>query len=149
MVYSKESPEAPLPWEEIFSDVCAGDVNALEFCRHFVAWCHLIDDVADGELKAGLEAYVWLNLRMMEIFSANPFWQKHRGQLMPVIIASVRAWLDSEEWKRRDGLREQIVAEVIKSQYQDVIWQVAYLCGGWEHLQKVTAKWRDYHFDLK
>lgn len=146
MVYSDQS--SPLPWEKIFSDVCAGNKSALEFCRHFVAWCHLLDDVADGELKATLEQFIWLNVRMIEIFSGNVFWRKHKETLMPVIIASVRAWLDSEQLKKRPMIGQQIAAEVIKSQYQDVIWMVAYLCGGWEHQAKMTAKWRDYHFDV-
>jgi hypothetical protein len=141
--------EAPkLDWPAILEEVCLGNPQAAEFCHTFLHWVHLIDDYIDRDNPNPSQDYVILvNLELLRMLSFNPFWQQHKASLFPVIIQSVQAFADSNRWAKSDDFRKRATADVLKSQYQDVFWHVAYIVGGYEHLNKISQKFRTYDYD--
>lgn len=134
---------------ELVKFVCKGDAAAMRFCEAFVAWCHWIDDLIDKD-KLWLPAAVTrVNLDMLLAFSDNIFFQRHKTSLMPLIVQSFRAFADSCEWEKREDVRDRRSADILKSNYHEVIWHVAFILGGWEHMQQVTARCRKWDYDFQ
>lgn len=137
-----------LDFTKIFSEACCGNAHALEFCHTFLHFVHLIDDQIDRDKPPPDPNYVILvNLELFRVISFNPFWQEHKGSLFPILVQGVQAFADSIRWAQRTDFRDRATADVLKSQYQDVFWHVAYLCGGYRHLDLITRKYRTYNYD--
>lgn len=134
---------------ELLKLVCREDEGAMKFCTSFVAWCHWIDDLVDRDKLWLPRDTVNVNLDALIAFSENPFFQKHKHQLLPLIIQSFRAYADSNEWEKRDNIRDRRAADIIKSTYHEVVWHVAYIVGGWEHLRDVTKHCRKFDYDFQ
>jgi hypothetical protein len=129
-------------------ELCAGDASAREFCTVFVVWCHVIDDVVDRDKPLPTkEDFARIMLEAVTVFAFNPFFKTHRDSLLPLVIQSTKAYEDSLAWAASPDLNKRRAADVLKSQYQDVLWQVAFLCGGYGHLDAMTKRWRHYQFD--
>jgi hypothetical protein len=135
--------------KEVLACVCAGNKEAFVFCETLVGWLHWIDDMADRDRTWQPSDTVRINLAALATFAANPFFQKHRTALMSLLTQAFCGWLDGEQWAKRANVRERRAADVIKSTYHEVIWHVAYLVGGWNHLRHVTATCRAYDFDCE
>jgi hypothetical protein len=124
---------------KILADVSCGNKQAADFCWSYIAFCHFVDDVADGETKKwSREELVNVNLEAILAFSVNPFFRLHKERLLPLIINATNAWIDSENPRHDQRMRD-----VLKTQYQEVVWQVAFLCGGYENLRRVTQTHRE------
>lgn len=141
--------EAPrLDFPKIFAEATLGDQHATEFLHAFLHFVHLIDDVIDGQKPHGDAEYVLLvHLEMLRILSFNPFWEKHKVSLFPIVLQSVRAYADSNRWATRPDFRDRASSDVLKSQYQDVWFHVAYLCGGYSHMARISDQFRIYDYD--
>lgn len=142
-----ETPQ--IDFDAIFADVTQGDKHALEFLQMFLRWVHLIDDTIDGDRKDHPEYIVGVNLEFCRVLSFNPFWEKHKVSLFPIILQSARAFGDSIRWAERSDFRDRASADVLKSQYQDVWFHVAFLVGGYHHLALITERHRIYDYDSK
>jgi hypothetical protein len=139
----------PIDFSAMFADICGDNKPATEFCWTFIKLVHALDDVVDGDKpKPGIEEFAKLNLDAALCFAFNSFWQQHKEKLTPLLIQGVRAWQDSVEWATRENIQERRASDVMKSIYAEVLFHVAYVLGGPERLQKVTAKWRIYNFDV-
>lgn len=137
-----------LDFKEIFSDVCGENEAAKQYCEALVVWASAIDNFADGDGRFHMEQILVAHLNALLTFAFNPFFQEHKGELMPLIFSGVRAWLDSNHWQGRESFRDRASADVLKSQYQEAIWYVAKILGGWEKYSEITGKWRSYHYDV-
>ena len=138
-----------MDFDRIFSEVCLGNKDAFEFCAIFLRWVHLIDDCVDADKPIGdLESVTRLHLDAFLVFAFNPFWQAHKKSLLPLVIQGTKAFLDSIEWAERPDFRDRASADVIKAQYQEVFWHVAMICGGYDHIDRVTRLFRHYHYDV-
>lgn len=133
---------------EVIDDVCAGHSAAADFCEVFVSWCHWIDDVVDADREWTAEALIQLNcFALPRTLATNPFFQKHKASLLPLIVQGFAAYLDSELFRQRPGVEDRRAAEVLKSFYHEVVWHIAYLLGGWDHSRAMTAKHREFDYD--
>lgn len=138
-----------LDFRQIFEEVAPGNRAAQDFCHAFLAWVHFLDDMVDQDKpEAGPEDIIRLNLELAMVFAFNPFWQEHKTRLIPLIIQGAQAYADSNEWAKSVNARDRLSSDVLKSQYAEVFWHVAYLCGGPELLQQVTRKYRRFNYDV-
>lgn len=137
-----------LDFPKVFAEVALGNQDAYQFCSTFLCWVHLIDDFIDKDKELpGSEAVVHLALEVLVTFACNPFWQANKAALKPLIFQGVNAFLDSNRWAKAQDFRDRATADVLKSQYQEVFWHVAEICGGWEHRLAITRQYRHYHYD--
>lgn len=145
---SVESPRSDLDFPKIFEELCLGNLAAYEFCLAFLMWVHFIDDAIDcDQAWNDPEQVIKVNLQAAMVFAFNTFWNEHKKSLLPLIIQGSSAFADSNDWALRGEKRERQAADVLKAQYQEVFWHVAYLIGGYDHLDRITTKYRNYHFD--
>lgn len=138
-----------LDFGKVFAEITLGNQAAADFCHAFLAWVHHIDDTIDGDKPGATpEQIVRLNLELALVFAFNPFWQQHKLALIPLVIQGAQAYADSNEWAVRPGARDRQASDVLKSQYAEVFWHVACICGGLDHLQQVTQKYRRFYYDV-
>jgi hypothetical protein len=131
-------------------ELCAGNTAAQEFCTVFIVWCHLVDDTVDRDKPLpDLETFARVMLEAATVFAFNPFFQEHREKLLPLIIQGTKAFEDSLAWASHSEPCKRRAADVLKGQYQEVLWHVAYLVGGYDHMDAMTRRWRHYQFDAR
>lgn len=129
---------------EILGEICAGDQAALDFCSDFYELLHMVDDLFDQDNHVGAVEVGHVLVSAIESFARNPFFVEHKEALLPAIRSSVVAWVDSEQWRSREDVREQIASHVMKSQYHEVFFMVAGIVGGLSHQMEMTRKHREY-----
>lgn len=138
----------PLNREDIIQLAGGNNEEAKAFCRSFVNWVHWIDDVLDKDVLWLPRDVVRVNLEMVLAFSDNSFFQSYKHQLMPLVLQASRAFGDSLKWARRESARDRQSSDVLKSFYHEVVWHVAYIVGGWNHLKAVTEQCREIDYDV-
>ena len=127
--------------DDILIAVAKGNPGALEFLRVFARRAHWIDDIADLDLVGDVaEKLVRHESEWLLTLSSNQFFLAHRAQLVPAMVLAMNAWEDSHKF---DGAAR----DVIKAQWHEVVWLVAFLVGGSRHLKAMTTQWRDYDFE--
>jgi hypothetical protein len=141
------NPELKEKIGQIFNDVSCGDQDAVHVCWSVYQFLHVIDDLVDRDQVLDARTVGLTFLVFTEAVAANPFFQANRNVLLGALRIGVIQWVDSEAWKKRDDLKCQMAAEVIKSGYQEFFFQVAYICGGLSHMQAMAEKHREYCWD--
>lgn len=127
--------------------LCRGNRDAMRFVELFVGHCHLVDDLVDRD-KNTTDAQIvasWAAWNYELAF--NAFFITHRLALCALMTQAFNAWVDSNQWRTRENVNECLAADVLKGWYHEVIYHVAFLCGGWGHLRGVTSKLRAYDFE--
>lgn len=138
-----------MPWvpSQAFEEIARGDKNAEDFMGRFYCWVHKQDDLIDRDKPVAPETSVGFDLALLHAFSSNPFFQRHQAYLWPVLHMSSLAWVSSEDLRQSSDVLSQLTSQVLKSQYQDVFYAVAFCIGGFDWAIKMARKYRDYHFD--
>src|SRR5512146_1929752 len=134
---------------EIVRIACNGNREAELFCEAFIRWCHWMDDIVDTDKAWSLQETVEVNLQILLTLPANPFYEQHKSSLMPLIIQAFRAFVDSTRMEMAPDVRDRRAADVLKSNYHEVIWHVAFLVGGFDHMTEVTRMCRKFNYDCK
>lgn len=127
--------------------VTRGNEDAASFLRVFVAHCHMLDDIVDGDKPCDDERLMASETDWLLALTGNTFFLQHRALLVPLIVQGFNAWLDSNDWAQSTDSYKRLASDVLKGFYHEVVWQVAFLCGGWKHLRAVTTRAREYDFE--
>jgi len=131
----------------MFADISLGNPDAVHVCWAVFQFSHVLDDLFDRDVTLPVETVGLALLTFTEAVAANPFFQANRDILLGSMRVSTVEWIDSENWRKREDIRERVAAEVLKSQYQNFFYTVAGLCGGIGHMQAMSAKYREYQWD--
>lgn len=133
--------------EKDLNELTKGNVYAANFIVAYVAFCHLIDDLWDKDKEVTDKRMVTELMLFLEQIVMNPWVREHIQNIWPLIVAGANSWLDSNKWQQAEDSRKRMASDVIKGQYHEVIWFVAFLCGGFQHQQEITSRFRDYDYD--
>lgn len=136
-----------IDFQRIFEDCCLGNKEAFEFLRAFLLFVHAADDVIDADKPIDSENFLLVNMEWVRCLSFNSFYQEHKASLYPLIAQSVNDYADSNLWAKRSDFRDRASSDVLKSNYQQIFYQVALLCGGWDHMREMSKKHRVYDYD--
>jgi hypothetical protein len=134
--------------EEILMQAANGNKDALEFLRVYARRAHWVDDLCDRD-KLDVGAHYGANqLAPMEaewllMIAVNPFFQTHRPMLVPAMILALNAWKDSE----LPTFTYRAQRDIIKGQWHEVIWLVAFVTGGWEKMSATSRAFRAYDLE--
>ena len=138
--------------DEILTAAANGNAAALEFLRAFARRAHWVDDLRDEPLAHTChDTIAEMEAEWLLVLTANPFLLANKASLVPAMVLALNAWIDSENWQKPvDGpeqVRHRAQVSVIKGQWHEVVWLVAWLTGGWEKMHDVSAKYRSYDFE--
>lgn len=128
-------------------EISNGDREAATFCMALRQFFHLIDDLWDRDRLVTQEHIARTIAGLFTAVVANPFWHRHSMVLLPLIVNGLRAWLDSDIWSKQGEKWQIVAADVFKSYYHEIFYQVAYITGGWEHMSAMTEKYRRVNWD--
>ena len=123
--------------EEILTAAANGNGDALRFLVAYARRAHWVDDLRDEERRPLPDWLAAAEADWLLTLSGNPFFLAHRAQLVPVMLLGLNAWADSHHLPAPER-------DVVKGFWHETVWLVAWLTGGWEHLRKVTAQFREY-----
>lgn len=132
--------------ETAFQEICAGNVHAYELCRSVFEFFHLVDDLVDHDKPLQPNDIVLGLLKFIDVIGGNEFYQAHRADLFASIYAAAMAYAASLRMANDADVQRRVAAEVLKSQYQDLFFRVAFWVGGSRHSIECDTKFRGYCF---
>lgn len=133
----------------VFTDVAKGESAAYDFLAALYLWIHKQDDLIDRDKPVAPEITVGHDLNVIWEVSRNPFFQKHKDFLWPLFVLSGISYIASEDFKTRPDVLDRITAQVLKSEYMNILFGVAYCVGGYDHAVAMSRKYRSYCFDVE
>lgn len=133
--------------QEQLLEVTKGDENAANFLAAFQDKAHLLDDVLDQDHPRSPDEHYMTELNWLLTLTSNPFVQQHSAKLVPVMALGINAWADSNVMQKSVKRRDRMAADVVKGFYHEILWLVALICGGYDHMRVVSLKYRNYNFE--
>lgn len=135
---------------DIYSDACMGNADAMAFMLSFHAYCHLIDDVVDGDVERSDENLFKILMHANALYS-TPFYLSNAWRLQPVIASITSTYADSVAWEKSDVKWKRDVADIIRMCGNDMITTIAWIVGGWPHMRSISLRLREaaYHSQHK
>lgn len=128
-------------------EISKGDESAFSCLNTIFIWLHALDDIIDRDKPHLLSWIIVAHLQFIDTIANNPFFQKHKATLLPVLNAAALAYLASEKFRENESPLYRIGSQVLKSQYQDLFYTSATLIGGIDHAIAMQQKYRDFDFD--
>lgn len=122
------------------------DPNAVTFSKVVFRFVHLLDDLFDRDKDRSADDVALTFFALVDQVASNPFFQAHKASLMPVLYSSAKAWSASERLRKSPAVQDNVAAEVLKSEYQNLFFHVALLAGGVEFAHHWETKHRSYNF---
>jgi hypothetical protein len=132
---------------DAFKDIARGDRNAEEFMGALYIWFHKQDDLIDRDKAVPADVTAGFDFHILSTFAGNLFFQTHKDFLLPVLMVGALAWVASEDRRTSEDVLERITGQVLKSQYGDIFFTVAFLRGGFDHAVAMSRRYREYSFD--
>jgi hypothetical protein len=120
-----------------------GDQNAIAFIVQFGDFCEVIDDLWDGDkevTKDDLTRILFVALTEMPL---NPFFDGFKGQLIPVMVTGINAWLDANTMESGSE-NDKVFAYVLRDWYAELIAFVIYLARGRDYMRSVSMEVRHF-----
>jgi hypothetical protein len=136
------APEWVEKRNELRERACCGDSNALMFLSTVMDAVEIWDDLVDKdkEVKGDDINRVFLNL--MFFMPQNPFFERNKGYLLPVMMTCINAWLDSNDLQKSPVKRDLQAAWWLKQMGVELYGSVAFLMGGFSHMREISLEAR-------
>lgn len=130
-----------------FREIAAQNEEATSFLHVFYEWVQTQDDLMDRDKPVPPREFVITNMRLIFTLTCNEFFLAHKDKLLPVILASSVAYVDSERFRTHESVLDRVASQVLKSQYADVFYMVAFIVGGIQHMIAMAEKYREFSYD--
>jgi hypothetical protein len=125
----------------LYVEACNGREDALRFMVAFNQLAHAVDNLVDE--KQGAEALFQVLTMEQSVMSCG-FYREHEAELRLVWTLVRNGYADSL------ALREERITDVIRFAGNEMVRAVAFICGGWELLRKLSpllwaSSWLAHH----
>jgi len=128
-------------------NIAAAECYAL-ICRILHFWDDLIDR---DKLVSQMEINVGMFNSLIELPS-NKFYRDNQSSLQPVLVNAIANWQTANEFESNGVKKELELAFVIRSDYCNILIQMAYIVGGHDWVMEITPKiranWTDEDFAM-
>jgi hypothetical protein len=131
----------PLPKGDDLLAICCGNEGATDFIVRWHGYCHAIDDVVDEGYSA--ERFLQVLMMAIDVYS-HPFYVTHARALRLVADLITNSYADSVAWEKDPGTWRFRMADCLRFAGVDMTLAVARLCGGLEHMRRVSPVIRDF-----
>lgn len=132
-------------WQSIRNEKLSewvGDRDAIEFLLIAFNAAEFFDDVVDGDKDVRAQAPSVL-LSMIADLPLNPFFDKYKHSLIPLLIAGSNAWQDANVLEQGSD-NDKAMAYVLRDWYMELLAFVVYLTRGNEYLRKTSLEMRRF-----
>jgi hypothetical protein len=132
-----------IDWEKVYDKLSNGNPDARCVLAAWAAFVHGLDDAIDRDRRNDPEYTARVMLDWTFTVSNNPFWQANAAMLSALVVAAVNAYLDAERWKDTHDKKRQQYGDAYRSFWDEFMFFVAFLTGGWAHMRDCSAEFRD------
>lgn len=133
--------------EDKIRKVCNGDKAAESFCVALLVYINTIDDLFDKDKPVTVEQVAGSMLGLISNLAFNDFFIKHRESLYPLMVQGCSAWADSELMKSSKDPQIREATDVLKAYWGEIIFHIAFLCGGYDHMRRCSVEYRGFDFE--
>ena len=112
-----------------------GDENAVRFCMGIWRICHIWDDIVDGDNPTYEEVCEAFRIALVD-FNLNPFFDRFRYQLIPIMMNIILQWQDSNVLDHGSD-HDKHMSYMLRAAPISIVNYCAYLIGGPEWAMKV------------
>lgn len=120
-----------------------GDMSAVQFIVQFSDACELFDDLIDKDKRIPDEHVTRVLFVLLTEMPLNPFFDRYKMQLIPVIVTGINAWLDANTLEKGSD-NDKVFAYVLRDWYAELIAFVVYLARGRDYLRTVSMDIRQF-----
>lgn len=124
-----------------------GNASAAEFLCLWALYCHAIDDVVDGDTKDA--EGVIRSFTLAPLVFGHPFYIENISALRVVTLLVSNMYADGEAWKSADEHWRRQFADSYRHAGNEMVFAVALICGGYEHLRSVSEMQRTICYDTQ
>lgn len=128
-------------------EVANGNQDAYRYIISLVRFFHMMDDIVDGDKPVDDKRLARETVDFLRETMVNPFVAANSAILFVQITLGVNSWLDANDWEKSRSKVMKRDADVVKSGYHEILFAIAFLTGGLEHLKSVTTKYRHEFLD--
>jgi hypothetical protein len=120
-----------------------GDASAIAFLQQFGDFCEVIDDLWDQDKPVTKDDLTRVLFVAMTEMPLNPFFDRFKGQLVPVMVTGINAWLDANTLEQGSE-NDKVFAYVLRDWYAELIAFVIYLARGRDYMRAVSMEVRHF-----
>lgn len=120
-----------------------GDPVAVEALIDISDACELFDDLIDRDKPIDDDHVVRVLFNLLTELPLNPFWERNKTVLIPVLIAGINAWLDANDLERGTD-NEKAMAYMLRIWYVEIVTLVIYLTRGRDYMRAVSLDVRRF-----
>lgn len=120
-----------------------GDPDAVRFILQFADVCEVFDDLWDGDKPVTKDDLTRVLFTVLVDMPLNPFFDRYKGNLVPIIITGVNAWLDANAMEKGDR-NDRVFAYVLRDWYMEFVAFVIYLTRGFDFMRAVSPDVRRF-----
>lgn len=121
-----------------------GDEYAVQTIHVLMNACEFWDDLIDQDAEITPDRVDIVFRGIFVDLTVNPFWQRTRAFLEPLIIMAINAWMDANELSKSNSEKERNLAFHIRNLPTELVMAVAFGVGGWEHMRSVSVEARRF-----
>jgi hypothetical protein len=137
--------------EERISQVLRGYAPAVQCFFLIRDVLHFWDDLIDRDRALADHEIHGAMFKALVLLPTNTFYAQHIQSLQPVLVNAIANWRAANEFEAGSDTRRLQIAFVIRSDYANILIQMAYLVGGHDWVMSVAptirAMWTDEDFD--
>lgn len=120
-----------------------GDQAAVWFIKQFGDVCEVFDDLVDKDKPVTDADLARTLFAVMTEIPLNPFFDKYKWQLVPIIVTGINAWLDANKLEK-GSQNDKVFAYVLRDWYAELTAYIIYLCRGRDYLRSISMEVRDF-----
>lgn len=132
--------------EEIRHLICVGNLEAKRLCSLWMVYVHSIDDLLDtredGRPTMTAEQILKIPINAYLLFT-NPFFVAHQNLLGSQVLSITNMYADSVQFEKSPKSHLRQIADVIRSCGNEFYFTIALICGGYEHMRKMSPLIRE------
>ena len=120
-----------------------GDHEAVRFIVDFADIYELFDDLIDKDKPIEDAHVIRVLFKALIEYPMNPFFDRNKVHLMPIIVTGLNAWLDANDLEKRER-DDKVLAFVLRTIYAELIFYIIYLTRGRDYLRSVSLDVREF-----
>lgn len=135
----------------LYEEASSHQSDAYLFLVAWHSYCHMIDDLVDGDTAQTPESLLEALVMANKVYSL-PFYAVNAHRLSGVVVLVSSTYADSVAWEKLPGWQAH-VADVIRQCGNDMILAVADITGGWRLVRSISlrlreAAWHNQHKEV-
>lgn len=117
--------------------------DAVRFILDWADACELFDDIVDRDKEITDEHAIRVLFSAFTEMPVNPFFDRFKHQLIPLLVTGINAWLDANTLET--GTRnDRVFAYVMRDYYMEFVSFVIYLTRGRDVMRSLSMEIRDF-----